>query len=150
MKNELLHWRDCLKYREKYGRNTLLYPLALRSSTEVLPRLLRPERLSAARFSYPSKAVPNNRAFLQLAQSPPWDFGTVRVKSSWSKTTLILQGGEKKGSVCLQLVPALGSLHKPGFVKMSDCQDGFSSSNFSLFLGEERTEKFTRKLKLWK
>lgn len=36
MKNELLQQRDCLKYWEKYGQNTFLYPLALRSGTEVL------------------------------------------------------------------------------------------------------------------
>lgn len=94
------------------------------------------------RFSYSwAKTVSNNRAFLQLAQSPPWDFGTVGVKSAWSKNTLILWGGEKKGSVCLQLAPALGSLNKPGFVKMSGCWGDFLSSNFSLCLWERSTRK---------
>lgn len=36
MKNELLQQRDCLKYWEKYGQHTLLYPLAPRSGSEAL------------------------------------------------------------------------------------------------------------------
>lgn len=80
-----------------------------------------------------ANVVSNNRAFLQLAQSRPWDFGTAEVKSAWSKNTLILWGGEEKGSVCLQLAPALGSLNKPGFVRMSGCWKGFFSSNFFFF-----------------
>lgn len=94
MKNELLQRRDCLKYWEKYGRNTLPYPLALRSGSEALPPAppssSPPARLAPKRFSYSwAKAVSNNRAFLQLAQRPPWDFGTVGVKSAWSKNTPI-------------------------------------------------------------
>lgn len=57
MKNELLQRGDCLKYWKKYGRNTLLYPLALRSGTEALPPAppssSRPERLSANAFPTP-------------------------------------------------------------------------------------------------
>lgn len=123
MKNELLQQRDCLKYWEKYGRHTLPSPLPWGAVPRRFPRssiLLTTERLSAKRFSYCwAKAVSNNHAFLQLAQSPPWDFGTLGVKSAWSTNTLILWGEEKKGSVCLQLAPALGSPNKPGFVKMA-------------------------------
>lgn len=57
MKNELLQRGDCLKYWKKYGQNTLLYPLALRSGTEALPPAppssSRPERLSANAFPTP-------------------------------------------------------------------------------------------------
>lgn len=152
MKNELLWRGGCLKYWEKYGRNTLPYPLALRSGTEALPPApasSRPERLSAERFSDCwAKAVSNNRAFLQLAQSPPWDFGTAGVKSARSKTTPILRGGEKKGSVCLQL--ALGSLNQAS-LRCLAAGTAFSPPTFSfLSLGEERMEKFIRKRKLQK
>lgn len=146
MKNELLQGRDCLKYWEKYGRNTLPYPLALRSGSKALPPAppssSPPAPLSAKRFSYSwAKAVSNNRAFLPLAQSPPWDFGTVGVKSAWSKNTPIVSGGEKKGRVCLQLAPALGSLNKPGFVKTSGYWDGFFSPNFYFCRWERSTWK---------
>lgn len=142
MKNGLLQQGDCLKYWEKYGRNTSPYPLAPRSGTEALPPAppssSRPGRRSAKRFSYSwAKAVSNNRAFLQLAQSPPWDFGTVRVRSAWSKNTPILWGGEKKGSVCLQLAPpALRSLDKPGFFKASACWGDFFLLKLFFFVSE--------------
>lgn len=107
---------------------------------------------SSQRFSYSwARAVSDNRAFLHLAQSLPWDFGTVRVKGVWSKNAPISQGGEKKGSVCLQLAPPSGSLNKPAFPKMSGCWDNFFLLKlFLLFLGEEHMEKFVRKLKLRK
>lgn len=107
---------------------------------------------SSWHFSYSwARAVSDNRAFLHLAQSLPWDFGTVRVKAVWSKNTPILQGGEKKGSVCLQLTPPSGSLNKPAFPKMSGCWDGFFLLKlFLLSLGEEHMEKLVRKLKLRK
>lgn len=107
---------------------------------------------SSQRFSYSwARAVSDNRAFLHLAQSLPWDFGTVRVKGVWSKNAPISQGGEKKGSVCLQLAPPSGSLNKPAFPKMSGCWDDFFLLKlFLLSLGEEHMEKFVRKLKLRK
>lgn len=103
-------------------------------------------------FSYSwARAVSDNRAFLHLAQSLPWDFGTVRVKGVWSKNTPVSQGGEKKGSVCLQLAPPSGSLNKPAFSKMSGCWTGFFLLKlFLLSLEEEHMEKFVRKLKLRK
>lgn len=98
-----------------------------------------------------ARAVFDNHAFLHLAQSLPWDFGTVRVKGVWSKNTLILQGGEKKGSICLQLTPPSGSLNKPAFPKMSGCWDDFFLLKlFLLSLGEDHMEKLVRKLKLQK
>lgn len=146
MKNELLQQRDCLKYWEKYGQNTFLYPLALRSGTEAL--LLAPH----GTFPTPGREqFWTNHAFLHLAQSLPWDFGTVTVKGVRSKNTLISQGGEKKGSVCLQLAPPSGSLNKPAFPKMSGCWDDFFLLKlFLLSLGEEHMEKLARKLKLRK
>lgn len=107
---------------------------------------------SSQHFSYSwARAVSDNCAFLHLAPSLPRDFGTVRVKGVWSKNTPILQGGEKKGSVCLQLTPPSGSLNKPAFPKMSGCwNDFFLLKLFLLSLGEEHMEKFIRKLKLRK
>lgn len=118
------------------------------------PRGAVPRRFSCSsrHFSYSwARAVSDNCAFLHLAPSLPWDFGTVGVKDIWSKNTPISQGGEKKGSVCLQLAPPSGSLNKPAFPKMSGCwNDFFLLKLFLLSLGEEHMEKFIRKLKLRK